>query len=206
MGNRAPVSGTETPVAFEGSLAAARAGDAEAMGRLLDGFRRYLLLVADQELDSGLRVKVAGSDLVQQTFLQAQRAFDDFAGNQEAECRGWLRQILLNELAKAHRSFLETGKRDLRREVPPAGDTSSAAGQQLGQLDPPSGRMRAKEDMARLAKALAQLPEDHRQVVELRNDLKPWEEIGRAMNRSAEAARKLWARAVERLGEELGGE
>ncbi len=173
----------------------------------LQSFRRYLLLVADSELDSTLRVKVAASDLVQQTFLQAQRAFDDFAGTEEAEWHRWLRQILLNELQQAQRSFRRTEKRDLRREIPVAGATSSDSAWQLpGHHDPPSARMRATEDKARLDLALAQLPNDYRRVIELQNELKPWAEIGRAMNRSAEAARKLWARAVERLGEILGKE
>ena len=44
------------------------------------------------------------------------------------------------------------------------------------------------------------LPSDHRQVIELRNfEQMDFEAIGQQMNRTAGAARKLWARAVEAL-------
>src|SRR5262249_17750945 len=42
-------------------IAQARAGSAEALGRLLDMCRRYLLLVANQELAPKFRAKVAPS-------------------------------------------------------------------------------------------------------------------------------------------------
>jgi DNA-directed RNA polymerase specialized sigma24 family protein len=47
---------------------------------------------------------------------------------------------------------------------------------------------------------LAQLPEPQQQIVRLRSyeDLS-FEEAGRCMGRSAEAARKLWGRAIEQL-------
>ncbi|HEV3005872.1 MAG TPA: sigma-70 family RNA polymerase sigma factor [Pirellulales bacterium] len=206
MGSRANPDDTQKPERFASLLAAARAGDGKARGLLFEPLRRYLLLVADAELDRTLRVKVAASDLVQQTLLQAHQAFDDFAGSEEAQWRGWLRQILQNELQQALRGF-QREKRDLGREVALTGGTASDADCQLpGHHDPPSARLRAKEDKARLDLAMAQLPDDCRQVVELRNELKPWAEIGKVMNRSAEAARKLWARAIEKLGEMLGDE
>src|SRR4051794_31998201 len=58
----------------------ARRGDAEAMGRALEPFRDYLLLVANEELDQALRSKVGASDLVQDTFLGAHRDLSSFRG------------------------------------------------------------------------------------------------------------------------------
>ena len=44
------------------------------------------------------------------------------------------------------------------------------------------------------------MPEDYRRAVTLRfQEGLSFEEIGRQMGRSAEAARKLWSRAMERL-------
>ena len=55
-----------------------------------------------------------------------------------------------------------------------------------------------------LVRALERLPEDYRRVIILRyQEQLPFEEIGRLLQRSPDAARKLWARAVERLHEEL---
>ena len=72
-----------------------------------------------------------------------------------------------------------------------------------GQRTPRSGAI-ANEDAALLRAALARLPEQAQQVIKLRS----WEqlsfpEIGEKMDRSAEAARKLWSRAVEQLTREL---
>src|SRR5262245_15977187 len=44
-------------------LAAARDGSDAALGELLEGFRNYLLLVADRELPGDLRAKGGASDL-----------------------------------------------------------------------------------------------------------------------------------------------
>jgi RNA polymerase sigma factor (sigma-70 family) len=55
-----------------------------------------------------------------------------------------------------------------------------------------------------LEAALGQLPADQAEVIRLRHrDGRSFEEIGRLLGRSADAARQLWRRAVERLQEEL---
>src|SRR5262245_26207367 len=61
-------------------LPAARAGSSEALGQVLEACRGYLLLIAGQELEPALRAKGGASDLVQQTFLEAQRDFAGFHG------------------------------------------------------------------------------------------------------------------------------
>src|SRR5947209_3557782 len=70
-------------------LAAARTGSADALGRLLEACRGYLLLIGQRELDPALRAKGGASDLVQQTFLEAQRDFARFRGATEADLLAW---------------------------------------------------------------------------------------------------------------------
>jgi DNA-directed RNA polymerase specialized sigma24 family protein len=54
--------------------------------------------------------------------------------------------------------------------------------------------------------ALDALSADHRRVIVLRNlELRSFVEIGALMNRSADAVRKLWVRALEELQAELRG-
>ncbi len=65
---------------MERMIGAAQNGSREALGRLLDGCRQYLLLIANQELHTDLRGKVAPSDIVQETYLDAQRDFPTFEG------------------------------------------------------------------------------------------------------------------------------
>jgi RNA polymerase sigma-70 factor (ECF subfamily) len=68
----------------------------------------------------------------------------------------------------------------------------------------PRASLIAKEESEALQAALARLPEDYRTVLRLRNwDGLPFAEVGRQMERSEEAVRKLWSRAILRLQEEF---
>src|SRR5436190_6551829 len=121
-----------------GWLPGARAGSPEALGQVLEACRGYLLVVAQRELAPDLRAKGGASDLVQETFLEAQRDFPQFHGDSEAELRAWLRRLLLNNLANFTRGYRGTGKRQVGREVAlDAGDSSATPGGALA-ADTPS--------------------------------------------------------------------
>src|SRR6476659_4268625 len=187
-------------------LPAARAGSREALGQVLEAARQYLLGFARQEFDADLRAKNSPSDVVQETFVEAQRAFGQFQGDTETELLAWLRQLLLHRVGKLRRHYRDTQKRRLAREVALGGDSSSngpAEGLAANMLSPSGQAMEHEQDQA-LQAALGRLPDDYRRVITLRylEDL-PFEEIGQLLQRSPDAARKLWARAVERLHEEL---
>src|SRR5215472_3181235 len=98
-----------------GWLARARAGDREALGRALEVCRRYLLLIAERQLDDDLRAKGGASDLVQETFLEAQRDFARFEGTSPEELRAWLRQVLLHNVGAFTRRYRGTTKRAVGR-------------------------------------------------------------------------------------------
>jgi RNA polymerase sigma-70 factor (ECF subfamily) len=188
-------------------LLEARDGSVEALGKVLEACRGYLLHVAERRLRSDLRSKGGASDLVQQTFLDAQRDFARFQGDSEKELLAWLRQVLLHNLAHFQRSYRATAKRDLEREVPlPAPGSSSEGGADIASPTPtPSQQAAAREEAEKMQKALERLPEEHRQVLALRHQEQlTFEEIGRRMGRSISGARALWLRAVERLDDELG--
>jgi RNA polymerase sigma-70 factor (ECF subfamily) len=188
-------------------LTAARAGSREDLGRALEECRDYLIAIARRELDPALRVKGSASDLVQQTFLEAQRDFGRFAGASEADLLAWLRQLLLNNLANFRRDYRQTGKRQLDREVAlgPAGSSGGPAAEVPADTPSPSAHALAHERSEAVRRALDRLPEDYRQVLLLRyEEGRSFEDIARLMSRSPNAASKLWARAVERLEQELG--
>ncbi len=186
-------------------LAAARAGTRDALGLLLEPCRGYLLMVAQGELGPDLKAKEGASDLVQDTFLEAQRDFAQFHGASEAELLAWLRRLLLNNVANVTRRYRGTAKRSLEREV--ALDAQEGQAILTGlptEIESPSGQAVAKEQAAALAGALERLPEDYRQVIRLRyEEGRGFEEIAEHMGRSANAIRKLFARAVERVQQEL---
>lgn len=184
------------------NLAAARAGSREALGEILESCRNYLLLIAEKELGPGLRAKGGASDLVQETFLDAQRDFDHFHGTCEEELLAWLRRLLANNLTNFARRFRGTGKRQIGREVPlDVGTATQPRGERFpGPTPTPGDQLIAQEQAQAVWQALDRLPPDYREVLLLRcRDGHSFDEIGRRTNRSRNAAQKLWARALERL-------
>ena len=174
-------------------------GDGAALGELIQGCREYLLLVANQDLDDALRPKIGGSDVVQETLVTAQVAFDQFNGSSRAEMLAWLRAILKNDLLSTYRHY-NAKKRRIQKESP-----LESGGCGLQDVDrTPGSRAALEEQSVLINAAMSRLSAEYRQVLQLRNwqDL-GFAEIGEAMGRSEDAARKLWARAVLKLKQEL---
>ncbi len=191
---------------FDEWLHEARLGSLSAMGELMEACRGYLLLIAREELDADLRAKGSASDLVQETFVEAQRDFQKFRGQSEPELNGWLRQLLLNNVRDFARRYQLAGKREIDREVPLEA-VAARGGWALFHISDsisPSEKLIRKESVDIVQQALSRLPDDHRTVLLLRyHETRSFEEIGTLMNRTANAARKLWLRALERMEQEL---
>lgn len=189
---------------FEQALAKARAGDAEALGLLLEGCRRYLLFTVTRALESTLRPKEGASDLVQRTFVVAHADFASFRGTTLGELLAWLHRIIERQLANQVRHYKQTAKRDLDREV------SLDSLEQARALVFPDGRPGPADNAAladeqrRVTAAIAQLSKADQRVLRLRTwEGLPFAEIGRRLDLSAGAAEMFWLRAVERLHAEL---
>jgi RNA polymerase sigma-70 factor (subfamily 1) len=198
---------------------AARTGDADShvaglppanldqtVGSWLEACRDYLQLIANRELPDEVRPKCAPSDVVQLTITEAWQSFAEFRGQSEAELRGWLKRILVNNIRDATRKYRDTAKRGVAREVPLTGAGSKdVLIHQIPAPDKsPSANAAAQEDLTQLKEALSELPPHYAEVIRLRNleDL-PFSEIGRQLCLTADSARKLWERAVRRLAKEL---
>ena len=179
-------------------------GSPDEIGGLLETFRGYLLVVAAGQIPPTLRTKVGASDLVQETLLKAHRHFAQFRGATSEELVGWLREILGNCTIDAARKFHGTQMRQLARELPLPGEADQPSFDPQDPSPTPRAAAMTDEESRLLATALKRLPARHQQAVLLRNwERLPFEEVGRRLNCTAEAARKLWFRAVERLRSEL---
>lgn len=191
-----------------GAGASDPASGGEGAGRRLEGCRQYLLMIANEVIGPELRAKLGASDLVQDTFLEAQRHLGGFRGRTGAELRAWLRKILECRLANIRRSYLDTEKRAAGREVTLETllDRSNGAAESLACRRPsPSSHAVRSEWAQALDRALARLPEHYRQAVAWRHhEQLSWDEIGRRMGCTADAARKVWSRAIQQLRRELG--
>jgi RNA polymerase sigma-70 factor (ECF subfamily) len=191
---------------FSACLSAACGGSKEALEQMLEACRGYLLLVAHENLDHDLQAKAGPSDLVQETFLAAHEHFGQFRGTTEAELLAWLRQTLLNKLAKFKKRYRATAKRQLQSEVQLAGSNGSGpeGNAFVDTGSSPSAKTIRDEETRAVHAALARLPEDYRQVIWLRiYDQLSFEAIGKRMDRSTNAAEKLFARAVRAARQEL---
>src|SRR5262245_1804364 len=105
----------------------ARAGDGVALGQLLELYHSYLALLARLQIGRRLQGKVDADDLVQETFLEGHRSFDQFRGSTESELVSWLRQILASKLADLMRRYLGTQRRDVRLERELAGELDESS-------------------------------------------------------------------------------
>jgi RNA polymerase sigma-70 factor (ECF subfamily) len=181
-----------------------------ALGRRLEAYRGYLMILARTQVGRLLQGKADPSDVVQETFLHALRDLGQFRGQSEAELAGWLRQILAARLADLVRRYCGTQARDVRLEQTVQGELDhSSQLLQRGLAAPhstPSGQAARHEQAAWLAQALEQLPADYREVLVLHHlQGCDFPEVARRLGRSVEAVKKLWARALARLRRTLGG-
>jgi RNA polymerase sigma factor (sigma-70 family) len=68
----------------------------------------------------------------------------------------------------------------------------------------PSGVAMAEEQAQTLGRALERLPDDYRRIILLHyQEQRPLTEIAPLLNRSYDAVRSLWARAIRRLRQEM---
>jgi len=183
-------------------------GTREDAGRLLEGCRQYLLMIANEVIGPELQAKLGASDLVQDTFLEAQRHLGAFRGQTKGELRAWLRRILECRLANIRRSYLATEKRAASREVT-LDQFAVESGVKLEALEcrspSPSNHALRSEWVEAVEEALERMPEHYRQAVAWRHQEQlSWEAIGQRMSCTADAARKVWSRAIQQLRRELG--
>jgi RNA polymerase sigma-70 factor (ECF subfamily) len=177
---------------------AARNGDTETLGQLLQSYRPYLLRIANDGLPAGLQPKLGASDLVQDTLVAALNCFARFTGRTPAKLKSWLRTILLRQMARAAEYYAGTRKREVRREVPFVVEALAA------DQSSPSSPARREEQAETVRQALSRLPERYRQVLVWREwDDLSFAEIAARLERSVDAVRMLWLRALERFDSEM---
>jgi len=198
----------QSPASPDELLESALSGKTECRGRLLARYDNYLKLLAATQIDDKLQGRCSPSDVVQETFCDAHRDFDQFRGRSEREFLAWLRQILVNNLSRLVEKHVLAAKRDVRREVS-LEEIGARLKQSTTRLEAvladhdaasPSSDVRRREDAVALADHLAELPPDYRQVLVFRHlEGLPFREVAERMGRSHGAARMLWLRAIQRL-------
>lgn len=170
----------------------------DAVAELLEVYRPWLNRLAQNNIASWLRPRMAASDVVQASILLALEAFPQFRGSTEAELLSWLKRIFANHMVDRQRELLSQ-KRNLALEVPIEGD-------QPADGLTPSQIMSAQEDARRVVDAIAHLNEELRAVVQLRYlyDLN-FAGIAKELNISRHIAQRRWVKALGILARYLDG-
>jgi RNA polymerase sigma-70 factor (ECF subfamily) len=172
----------------------------ELTAALLERCRPLLRLqVRRLQLDERLRRRFDSSDLIQEALTRAVSRKDQFRGESDGEAIRWLQTILrtvvLNKVDEAGAKV-----RDYHRELPLddlLNDSSARVESFLAGSSPtPAEQVQRTELLLRLAEAIERLPEDQRDVVNLR-DLHGYriDEISTLMGRTEKSVAGLLHRA-----------
>jgi RNA polymerase sigma-70 factor, ECF subfamily len=188
----------------------ARAGDGTTLGRLLELYRSYLVILARVQIGCRLQGKVDASDVVQEAFLGAYRDFPQFRGTTEQEFLSWLRRVLASVLANLVRHYQGTQRRDVRleRQLDAELEQSSQAleANLVSAQSSPSQQAIRREQSVLLAEALGRLPEEWRELLILRHlEGLSFPEVARRLGRTVDSVKKQWPRALASLRRLLEG-
>jgi RNA polymerase sigma-70 factor, ECF subfamily len=184
-------------------LTLARQGQESAVGELLGMFRGYLKLLARLQIRTrpGLGEP---SDFAQEAVIRALKGFNQFRGTTEAELTAWLRKILSRCLADAHRRKSAIHQRPAQAAAKLDRSSHHLLAQIVAPGESPSELFARREAAVLLADALERLPADYREAIILRQvEGLSSEQVGQRMGRSVASVRRLWARGLIELRQQL---
>jgi RNA polymerase sigma-70 factor (ECF subfamily) len=185
------------------------AGDRVALERLMLDHYAVLARQIDQRMPPSLRSVMSADDVVQMTYSQVFTHISGYERRDEATFLSWLIAVAENRLRDAIRAHRRK-KRGGGRTPISAGacDQESRAGNLFDALagsgNTPSQSVARREGIRAIQVAVAGLPADYRQAVELRYfEGRSIEEAANAMGRTPGAVRGLLDRAKKELREAL---
>jgi RNA polymerase sigma-70 factor (subfamily 1) len=176
----------------------ARAGDARAFEALVERHRDRLLAAARRNLPASIRARVSSSDVVQECLVAARARLPDFEDKGPGSFGRWLSGILRHKVRDQVRDHWKRDRRSAAREARPPSRTDGPSW--ADKAPSPGTVLQGREQVNRVLEAIASLPEDQRTILRLVHEGgMSAAQAGAEMGRSAEAARKLYARGVAAL-------
>ena len=188
-----------------------RAGDQDAVNRLMDRHRVAVRRLIQMRLDNAVARRVDASDVVQDVLFEASRRLEDYIKEPTMPFHLWLRQLARDRMIDMHRRHRVAKRRSVDREqqvTSVAHDNQSAADLMSllkdNELTPAAASLR-KEMEQRFLEALNQLEEDDREIIMMRHfEHLGNGEVAEALNLSAPAAGMRYLRAIRKLRQHLG--
>ena len=172
----------------------AKAGDGQALERLIARYYDRVRRIVRVRLGACLSRELDCDDILQETFVSAVQAFQQFELRTEASLINWLSKIAENEI-RGQLDRLHTDKRNPDREVPL--DTAVPDENHRS----PSEAAMQREDVRLVEECLSELPEHYREIIILRNYAGcTWKEVAEESGRPSEnAARQMHVKALLEL-------
>jgi len=191
-------------------LKAARAGDADAAGRLLEKHRGPVRRLIEMRLDRKVRRRVDVSDVVQDVMVDASMRLDKYLSDPVMAFHLWLRQIASDRIIDTYRRHRVSAKRDMDREQPnivPGSANQSTIELVAAIRDPgvtPAAAATNREIAEQVEQAIDLLDDQDREVVLMRHyEHLSNQEIAEVLGLTSPAASMRYLRAVRRLREIL---
>lgn len=180
------------------------AGDMQALESLLHARHDRLIRYVEKHMPPELRGAIEAADIVQDTYFEACRLFSGFQPAGDDSLFRWLVTIARHRTVDHLRAFRARIK--LGRSLQDAAEEPVAS--LLEDLAvyrrTPSRSAASHEAMLALERAIERLPEEHRQVVQLRHiDGLSVEEVAQKMGRTPQAVYWLTSRALAAIREDL---
>ena len=178
-------------------------GDEDAANRLWDRYYEKLIPAVRIRLGQKLRGKIETMDVVQSVFYEAVRGAESKEFESEGHFRAWLNRLVENRIRKEARYF-NRQKRDINKE--------EALMHSRGEEQKPDKTLGPRpvsivehfDELARMEEALEKVPKDTREILVMRYfEELTYQEIGKRIEKSEEATRKVINRAVQLLAREM---
>lgn len=185
-------------------VALAQDGDESALDQLCAVYGSRVLWLVRLRMGKELRSKLESMDLVQDVLTSALKDLGNFKYKTEGDFLRWLARIAENRL-RDNLDKLHADKRDIRKEVRLNTHRLTLEDSFVAALDAvdtktPSAIMSKREEFDKLAKAIDALKPEYREVIVLTKvEGLSYREIGDKLDRSADAARMLFSRAMAAL-------
>lgn len=191
-------------------LRAVRAGDADAINRLLEKHRGPVRRLVEMRLDRKVQRRVDVSDVVQDVMIEASGRLDRYLDDPSMAFHLWLRQIAWDRIIDTYRRHRVSAKRNMDREQPmsvPAGADHSTMELAVQLCDPgltPAAAATQRELADKVESVIELLSDQDRDIILMRH----YEhlsnlEIAEVLKLNPPAASMRYLRALRRLRELL---
>lgn len=180
--------------------------DMATAGEIFQQHRLRLEKMVRLRMDRRLRSRVDPVDVLQDTWLDCERRFEEYSANPTMPFFHWLRFLTAQRLMDVHRKHLGAAMRDAGQEillyagVLPEASSVSLAEQLMGRLTSASHVAHRAEIQIRVQEALNNMEPIDREILALRHfEMLTNEETAHTLGLKKNAASNRYIRALKRL-------